>query len=124
MIDLKKLRELASRARYNEKDPFLFEESASIYGNYASRHENVKYIAAMNPQTTLELLDRLGRYEEVIESILNTVSLDWYVQNFAKQENKTNGQSGVAAKIYNQETMHRIKMCFQRAREALRAGKE
>ena len=64
---------------------------------------------------------------ELLEGILSNVSLDWYVQNFYKQPDYSNGQTGIAAKIHNIETLERISIAFKRARDALekvRGGKD
>jgi hypothetical protein len=65
------------------------------------------------------LKDENEKFREALESILSNVALDWYVQQFAKDETPRLGTSGIAAKIHNIETLQRIKISFERARQTL-----
>jgi hypothetical protein len=68
------------------------------------------------------LSDRLARAEKVIEAareLFSVVSLDWYVQQFGRDESPNGATSGVVAKIHNRGLVERIAAAFSKGREAL-----
>jgi len=54
---------------------------------------------------------------EALTGILTTVSLDWYVQQFARHTSPES--SDTVSRVHNRETLARITEAFERARRVL-----
>lgn len=59
-----------------------------------------------------------------LRDILSTVSLDWYVQQFAQSETSQGMSSGIVAKIHNSELRSRTVRAFENARNSLKRYEE
>lgn len=71
-------------------------------------------------------LARLGLWAEkhgvdALHGILSNVGLDWYMQQFGKDETPNGLNSGIASRIHNIETKERVVTAFLNANSALAA---
>lgn len=63
------------------------------------------------------LREENARLREALEGILVNVSLDWYVQNFSRNEESTAINSELMVRLHNRETLDRIKLPCPRSTE-------
>jgi hypothetical protein len=56
---------------------------------------------------------------EALEDLLRNISLDWYVQQFGRDETPTGAQSGAVARIHNAGLVERLRVSLYRARTVL-----
>lgn len=68
--------------------------------------------------------ERIFDLEEALRGILSTVALDWYIEQFAKDEKPHGCSTGIAARVHNRELILRIRTAFERARKVLNPPKE
>jgi hypothetical protein len=62
------------------------------------------------------LKERNRELEFALKDILETVSLEWFVQQFGRDTTASGQSTGIVARIHNQDMQDRIKATLERAR--------
>lgn len=87
--------------------------------NIAKLKGDAEFISSANPNVVTNLCEIVLGLTDGLQGLLSNVALDWYVDQYRKDESPSGIATGVVAKIYNRDIEERTKRAFEKGREAL-----